>query len=122
MSFNLSTIASLVIGATAITGSALAVNVSSAPAPSATPNSVVLPEQTPAATNPTNPSAPSDILPINPIPTPTPSDLPIVPPPVFNGDDDEDDDEDDEEYEDEDEDEDYDDDEWEDEDEDEWED
>jgi len=99
MSFNLSTIASVIIGATAITGSALAVNVSSAPQESNTTNTVMQPQQTLSPIDNTVPSAPEDILPISP--TPTPSELPIVPPPVFNSDDDEDEDED-EEYEDED--------------------
>ena len=99
MSFNLSTIASVIIGATAITGSALAVNVSSAPQESNTTNTVMQPQQTLAPIDSTVPSVPGDILPISP--TPTPSELPIAPPPVFNSDDDEDEDED-EEYEDED--------------------
>ena len=98
MSLNLSTIASVIIGATAITGSALAVNVSSAPQESSTTNTVMQPQQTLAPIDNTVPSVPGDILPISP--TPTPSELPTVPPPTYSGDDEEDDD--DENYEDED--------------------
>jgi hypothetical protein len=113
MSFNLSTVASIVIGATAITGSALAVNLSSSPQDSGTTNTVMQPEQTLSPIETSTPKIPGNLRPISP--TPTPSELPTLPPPAFNNEDDEDeyyeddhdDDEEYEDYEDEDDDEDY---------------
>lgn len=125
MAFSASTLASIVIGATAITGSAFAVNLTSSPS-STTPTNSVLQQQdisTPLVTP--EPTSPSDVSPINPIPTPTPSQSPVTPPPAFNGDDDdnyEDEGEDDgDDWEDEDYDDDY-DDEYEDSEDEEWED
>lgn len=115
MAFPTSTIASIIIGATAITGSALAVNISSAPARNDVTNSVVQPETSNPPLVAPEPSSPAATVPISP--TPVPTQTPIIPPPVFNGDDDDN-------YEDED-DEDEDEDEWEHEDyedEEEWED
>ncbi len=119
MAFPTSTLASIIIGATAITGSAVAVTISSAPSNTEVSNSVSQPLDTSTPQLNPEPTAPSAITPTNPTPLPTP--LPIVPPPTFNGDDDdnyEDEDEDDEdewEHEDyEDEDDEDDEDEWED--------
>lgn len=121
MAFPTSTLASIIIGATAITGSAVAVTMSSAPSNTEVSKSVSQPLNTSTPQLNPEPTVPSATTPSNPNPLPTP--LPILPPPTFNGDDDdnyEDEDEDDEDdwehedYEDDDE-------EWED-DEEEWED
>ena len=98
MAISSSTLASIIIGATAITGSAFAVSYGANAQNNDSTSSITqlqpsqTPESTPVATEPSNTTPLA--------PTPLPTQDPITPPPSFNNGDDDDDE--DEEYEDED--------------------